>query len=58
VSALVGLVEVDDLVIGALRPTAGNLIVLARKDGDGCRDGDVDRIVEIEFRAFPIEAGG
>ena len=39
--AFLGLVEVDELVIGAFRPTPRRLIVLARKDAHGSRDGDV-----------------
>jgi hypothetical protein len=40
VSALVDLVEVDEVGIGPLRPAAWGLVLLAREDGDGYRNGD------------------
>ena len=42
VPAPVGLVEVDQVVVGPLRPALGRLVNLAWKDRDGSRDGDVD----------------
>jgi hypothetical protein len=55
VSAFVELVEIDELVIGLLCPTARGLVVLTRKYADGGRDGDVSSVVKAEVQ-FPIEA--
>jgi hypothetical protein len=63
VAAFVDLVEVDQVVIGALCPTPRGLIVLARKDAHGSRDGDVDGVVKVErnysgiFLVPPATAG-
>src|ERR1700722_18750655 len=56
VAALFGRVEIDELVIGLLRPTARRLIAFARKDRHGGRDGDVGGVVKVDL-IFPIEAG-
>ena len=53
--ALVDLVVINEPVIRPLRPTPGGLIVLARKNAHGSRDGDVGGIVEVDM-TFPIEA--
>jgi hypothetical protein len=54
VAALVELVVIDELVIGPLCPTPRGLILLARKDADGSRDGVVLG-VEIAELVFPVE---
>jgi hypothetical protein len=54
VAALVDLVVMDELVIGPLGPTPRGLILLARKDADGSRDGVVLG-VEIAELVFPVE---
>src|SRR5579862_7988156 len=55
VATLVGLVEIDEFVIGSLRPTARRLIALSRKDRHGSRDGDVGGVVKVDL-IFPIDA--
>ena len=42
VAAPVGLVEVDQVVVGLLRPATRRLVNLTWKDRYGSRDGDVD----------------
>src|SRR5438132_7781632 len=54
VAALVELVVMDELGIGALRPAPRGRIDLVWKDAHGNRDGDVFRGEKIEL-AFPIE---
>ena len=49
VAAFVDLVEIDELVIGLLRPAARRLIAFARKDGHGSRDGNVSGIVRLSL---------
>jgi hypothetical protein len=57
VPAFVGLVEVDQLVIGPLRPAPRRLKTLAWEDGDGRRDGDVGREIKVDL-VLPIEPAG
>ena len=52
--ALVDLVVVDELGIGALGPTPRGLILLARKDTHRDRDGDALGVEESAL-VFPIE---
>ena len=54
VAALVELVVVDELGIRPLRPTPRGLILLARKDAHGHRDGDALG-VEKAALVFPVE---
>ena len=54
VAAFVDLVVMDELVIGPLGPTPRGLILLARKDAHGSRDGVVLGI-EIAELVFPID---
>src|SRR4029079_6334039 len=56
VAAFVGLVVVDELRIGLLRPAPRSLIELLRKGAHGRRDGDVLRGEEREL-ALPVQAG-
>jgi hypothetical protein len=55
VPAFADLVEVDEVVIRTLCPGPWGLVVLAEKDADGSRDGDVGVVVEAEL-IFPVEA--
>jgi hypothetical protein len=52
---LVDLVVIDELVVRALCPAPRGLIVLAGKDTDCSRDGDVGGVVKIDV-TFPIGA--
>ena len=57
VTAFVGLMEVDQLVIGPLRPAPRGLKTLAGEDGHGRRDGDVGREIKVDL-VLPIEPAG
>jgi hypothetical protein len=54
VAALGELVEVDEILVGALGPTPRSVIDLFRDDADGCRNGD-GVVVEEGALVFLIE---
>src|SRR5271170_501888 len=56
VAAPVGLVVVDEVVIGPLGPAPRGLVALAGKGADGRRDRHIDRVVEGDL-VFPVQAG-
>ena len=49
VAALVGLVVIDEVVIGPLGPAPRGLIALAGEGAYGGRDGYIDGVVETEL---------
>ena len=49
------LVEVDEILVGALGPTPRSLVDLLREDADGGRNGDAE-VVEEAALGFLIEA--
>src|SRR5271170_5728480 len=55
VAALVGLVVIDEVVIGPLGPDPRGLITLAGKGAHGRRDGNTDGVVEGEL-ILPVQA--
>jgi hypothetical protein len=56
VTALVDLVEVDEVVISTLSPAAWRTIDLARKDRHGSRNGDVHHYLGPRFTPQMLEA--
>ena len=54
VTAFVHLVVIDEIGIGPLGPTPRCLILLARKDGYGDRNGDALGVEEATL-VFPVE---
>src|SRR5215831_2348999 len=54
VAALVDLVEVDELRVGPLGPAPRRLILLAREDAHGHRDGDALGVEEATL-VLPVE---
>jgi hypothetical protein len=48
-SSLVYLVEVDEVVIRTLCPAPRGLVILAGKDADGSREGDVGVVVRLSL---------
>jgi hypothetical protein len=57
VTALVDLVEIDELVITTLGPASWRTVDLAGKDRHGSRDGDVHG-VEVVGVVLPVEPRG
>src|SRR5215467_12821727 len=56
VAALVDLVVVDEVGVGPLGPAPRRLVLLAREDARGHRDGDALGVEEAT-PVFPVEAG-
>ena len=54
VTALGGLVKVDELAVGALSPTPRSLVDLLRKNADGGRNGGLE-VVEEGAPVLPIQ---
>jgi hypothetical protein len=56
VPTFAGLVVVDEVVVGPLRPALGGLVVLAGEGAHGRRDGNVGGVVQGDF-VLPVQAG-